>query len=64
MADPDKSAYRIFEVLKDEYDIFVCPNGGELRDRVLRIGHMGALTEADYDTLFAALHDLSERGIL
>lgn len=58
------SAYRIFEVLKDEYDIIVCPNGGDLKDKVFRVGHIGCLTEADYDTLFDALDDLIARGIL
>ena len=28
------SAYKIFTVLKDEYDIWVCPNGGELADKI------------------------------
>mgnify|MGYP000491336495 FL=1 len=27
------SAYDIFTVLKDEYGIWVCPNGGELADK-------------------------------
>ena len=49
------SAYDIFLKLKDEHGIWVCPNGGELKDRVFRVGHMGCLTEADYDSLVVAL---------
>ena len=58
------SAYRIFEILKDEYDIFVCPNGGALADRIFRVGHMGHLTEADNDSLISALKDMQNRGLL
>lgn len=58
------SAHRIFEILKDEYSIFVCPNGGELKDTVFRVGHIGSLTFADNDTLIDSLRDLQIRGIL
>ena len=57
------SAYKIFTVLKDEYDIWVCPNGGELADKIFRVGHIGHLTTADNDTLIAALDDMKSRGI-
>ncbi len=49
------SAHRIFEIIKDEYKIWVCPNGGDLRDSVFRVGHMGNLTLPDYDKLLDAL---------
>lgn len=58
------SAYKIFQVLKDEYQIWVCPNGGELADQVFRVGHIGALTIEDNDTLVDALRDLKKRGLL
>lgn len=58
------SAYSIFSVLKDEYHIWVCPNGGALKDTVLRVGHIGALTTADYDELFAALDQMKIRNLL
>lgn len=50
-----QSAYGIFEELKDRHGIWVCPNGGELRDKIFRVGHMGALTAADNATLATAL---------
>lgn len=58
------SAYSVFKRLQDEYDIWVCPNGGELRDKIFRVGHMGALTKEDNSTLLAALADLQQRGLL
>lgn len=53
------SAYDIFTTLKDEYEIWVCPNGGELRDTLFRVGHIGALTERDNDRLISVLHERS-----
>ena len=53
------SAYDIFLKLKDEHGIWICPNGGELKDKVFRVGHMGNLTLKDYDRLVIAL-----RGVL
>lgn len=58
------SAYSIFTTLKDEYGIWVCPNGGELKDKVFRVGHMGCLKKDDYDTLVNALKDMQRRGLL
>ena len=54
------SAYDIFLRLKDEHGIWICPNGGELKDRVFRVGHIGALTAADNDALIAALKEVSQ----
>lgn len=58
------SAYDIFLTLKDEYGIWVCPNGGELADKVFRVGHIGALTPADNDVLVEAFWDLKKRSLI
>lgn len=58
------SAHEIFEILKDEYDIFVCPNGGELKERVFRVGHIGNLTPEDNECLVNAFLDMRDRGLL
>jgi len=58
------SAYRVFEILKDEYEIWVCPNGGELADILFRVGHIGDLTVEDNDVLINALRDLQRRNII
>ncbi len=62
--NPEVSAHHLFEVLKDEYGIIVCPNGGELAHTLFRVGHIGSLTIEDNDALFAAFDDLMRRGIL
>ncbi|RGI91208.1 alanine--glyoxylate aminotransferase family protein [Blautia obeum] len=59
-----KSAYDIFTILKDEYKIWVCPNGGEFKDKIFRVGHIGALHENDYDILIEAMLDMKRRNLL
>lgn len=58
------SAYDIFLTLKDEYGIWICPNGGELKEKVFRVGHLGALTKEDNTTLVEAFNKLQEKGLL
>ena len=58
------NAYEIFTVLKDKYNIWVCPNGGELKDYIFRVGHIGCLRKEDYDKLIDALKELNNNGIL
>lgn len=58
------SAYAIFTTLKDEYGIWVCPNGGELKEKIFRVGHIGHLTKEDNTTLVNALKDMQARGLL
>ena len=60
----NNSAFSIFETLKDEYGIWICPNGGDMRDTVFRVGHIGALTPADNSTLVAAFDELHKIGKL
>lgn len=59
-----QSAYEIFLKLKDEYGIWICPNGGNMKDTVFRVGHIGCLTEADYDKLLDAFLDLRAKGFI
>lgn len=58
------SANDIFVILKDEYHIWICPNGGALKDKVFRVGHIGALKNSDYDELINAFLDMRKRGLL
>lgn len=58
------SANDIFITLKDHYGIWICPNGGELKDTVFRVGHIGALTKEDIDTLIDAFRDLQNKGLI
>ena len=50
--------------MKDEYDIWICPNGGDMKDTIFRVGHFGAQTSEDNDTLIAAFEDLQKRGLI
>lgn len=58
------SAYDIFLKIKDEYGMWICPNGGDMKDTIFRVGHIGALTNEDYDKLIAAFYDLKKNGII
>ena len=57
-------AYKVFEILKDEYGIWICPNGGDMKNTIFRVGHIGYLTHDDNTTLINALKDMQKRGIL
>ena len=54
------SAYDIFLKIKDEYGMWICPNGGDMRDKIFRVGHMGCLTQSDYDKLVEALKEVMQ----
>ena len=60
----NKSAHEIFLTLKDKYQIWVCPNGGEMRDKVFRVGHIGALSIEDNKKLVDAMKDMQKKGLL
>ena len=55
------SAYDIFTELKEKYGIWICPNGGDLKDKVFRVGHIGALNQNDFDTLISAFRDMFKK---
>lgn len=57
-------AYEIFLELKDHYGIWICPNGGDMKSTVFRVGHIGHLTHEDNTTLVNALKDMQKRGLL
>lgn len=58
------NARGIVKVLKDEYQIWVCPNGGEKADEVFRVGHIGYITQEDLLILIEALSDMNKRKLL
>jgi len=59
-----QSAYEIFLKIKDEYGMWICPNGGDMKDSVFRVGHIGCLVEKDYDHLIDAFLDLREKKFI
>ncbi|WP_407453038.1 pyridoxal-phosphate-dependent aminotransferase family protein [Methanobrevibacter sp.] len=60
----NSSAIVIVDALKKEYGIWVNPNGGEIGNKMFRVGHIGNLTIEDNDKLIEAFQDLEKRGIL
>lgn len=58
------NAHRIFEIIKDEYGIWICPNAGDMAEKVFRVGHIGSISKSEIDILVSAFKDLVKRGIL
>ncbi|MBF1284572.1 MAG: alanine--glyoxylate aminotransferase family protein, partial [Oribacterium parvum] len=50
--------------LKEEYGIWICPNGGDMKEKIFRVGHIGALSHKDNSILVKAFQDLQNRGLL
>ena len=59
-----QSAYEIFLKIKDEYGMWICPNGGDMKDTVFRVGHIGCLHKEDYNQLINAFLDLREKKFI
>ena len=59
-----QSAHEIFLKIKDEYGMWICPNGDDMKDTVFRVGHIGHLNESDYDRLIDAFLDLREKKFI
>ena len=57
-------AYEIFMTRKDEYGIWICPNGGDMKSRVFRVGHIGYLCHDDNTRLVNAFRDMQSRGLI
>ncbi|MCM1235191.1 MAG: aminotransferase class V-fold PLP-dependent enzyme [Ruminococcus flavefaciens] len=58
------SAFDVFLILKGKYGIWVCPNGGDLKNQLFRVGHMGNLTKKDNETLIDAFRDMKKKGFI
>lgn len=48
-------ATKVFEALKDEYEITVNPTGGAMKERILRVAHIGDTKLKDNDILICAI---------
>lgn len=59
-----QNAYEIFLKIKNEYGMWICPNGGNMKDTIFRVGHIGYLHKEDYDTLIAAFLDLKNNKFI
>lgn len=56
-----KSAYDIFTEIKEKYGIWVCPNGGELKDKVFRVGHIGNISKREINRLVKVLYKVCKK---
>jgi len=52
------NAFEIVQTLRDHYNIEVAPSGGKLKDKIFRVGHMGAIENTDIDLLIEALKQI------
>ena len=59
-----QSAHQIFLKIKDEYGMWICPNGGDMKDTVFRVGHIGCLSKEDYNQLIDAFDDLKSKRFI
>lgn len=59
-----ENASQIVDKLKFDYNIWVNPNGGDVADKMFRVGHIGDLTIKDNDKLIEAFHDLKDNGVI
>lgn len=55
---PNKNAKEIFNIMKDKYGIYLTPSGGELGEKLLRVGHIGNLTIEDNIDLISKLKEV------
>lgn len=62
--NPNVNAHKIFEIIKDEYGIWICPNGGDMAEKVFRVGHIGSISDSEIDKLVDVFEDLVKRNIL
>ena len=48
----------LYTYLREKYDITVTPNGGELADKVLRVGHIGNISKSDLKDLIQKMKEV------
>ena len=58
------SAYFIFQYLVTKYNIYLNPNGGCLKHKLIRVGHMGSLQSANNDRLVSIFKKMERDGLL
>lgn len=55
---PDGRAKELYQALRRDHKITITPNGGDLADKVLRVGHIGNLTTEDNSLLIEAMQKI------
>ncbi|MDR1797164.1 MAG: aminotransferase class V-fold PLP-dependent enzyme [Clostridiales Family XIII bacterium] len=59
---PDGGAGALHRRLSEEHGVWLNPNGGELADKLLRVGHLGNLSAGDGEMLASLLASLLTEG--
>lgn len=54
----NNDAKKIYTYLREKYNMTVTPNGGNLADKVLRVGHIGNITESDLKNLIEKMKEV------
>lgn len=54
------NAKKMYERLKNEFGLVVTPSGGELEEKIIRVGHLGCLKWEDYEKLLFAMERIRE----
>lgn len=52
------NAYEVYEYLKNNYNVYVTPSGGALKDKLLRIGHIGYMKDEYYEYLLEKMKEV------
>lgn len=55
---PDNNATEVFNKMKEKYDMMLTPSGGDIKDKVLRVGHLGSMDIEDYQKLIDGLKEV------
>lgn len=54
----NNNAKNLYNYLRENYDITLTPNGGDLADTVLRVGHIGNVTKQDLEDLIEKIKEV------
>ena len=60
----DGQAKKVYELLCNKYGLMLTPNGGELANKVLRMGHIGNHSMTENDEVIAALKEIYDKELL
>ena len=54
-------AYKVFLELKNNYDVYVNPTGGEMHDYCVRISHIGKISQEDNTYLVSCIKEVYDK---
>lgn len=55
---PGGGAERVYHELRNDHGLTLCPSGGDMKDKLLRVGHLGNLSSDDFEELKSALKEV------